>query len=408
MNNVIINKLNGGLGRREPLTDMVSGIAIGVEDADIGIDFGVGEHVTLTSLEDAISHGITSEVDANEGYHVFSHIKEFFRMNKNGDLKVVFFNRAVESQDLMDPAEGASSVIRTFLAENAGKINQLAIAFNPLAVEEIAGPIDILTVQKAQLLAEHEIQQNRPIHIVLGAIGTISTTLADTINLRELNCQNVSVMIGQAFAAPLEDETNAIKYAANVGTLLGAISLAKVNESVSWVRKFNLEGDGINKPYIGGSPVFPNRTLAQIEDFNSKGYIFFVQHVGITGVYFNDSHCAVPLTSDFAYIENNRTINKASRLIRTALLPYLNSPIAVDPITGKLSPVIVKEIQEVGNKAINEQMLKAGELSGFTFLIDENQNILSTSNLDTELTLIPTGTARQITVNIGFSNPFNS
>jgi hypothetical protein len=94
------------------------------------------------------------------------------------------------------------------------------------------------------------------------------------------------------------------------------------------------------------------------------------------------------------------------RLIRAALLPDLGSPINVNPTTGQLTPEVVKKLEVQGKRVIDEQMLNQGEISGFTFTIDENQNILSTNELVSELEIVPVGTARKFVVKIGFTNPF--
>ena len=93
-------------------------------------------------------------------------------------------------------------------------------------------------------------------------------------------------------------------------------------------------------------------------------------------------------------------------MIRQALLPYLNSPINVNSTTGKIAADAIKTIEAAGKKIIDEEMMRNNELSGFDFYIDEDQNILSTSNLECTLEITPTGTARTITVNLGFVNPF--
>jgi hypothetical protein len=79
----------------------------------------------------------------------------------------------------------------------------------------------------------------------------------------------------------------------------------------------------------------------------------------------------------------------------------------VDSQNGQLAPNVVAMLETVGSKAITDQLLTVGEISGFTFTIDPEQDILATSQLEAVLGIIPVGTARMIIVKIGFVNPFN-
>ena len=57
-------------------------------------------------------------------------------------------------------------------------------------------------------------------------------------------------------------------------------------------------------------------------------------------------------------------------------------------------------------KAALEAMLANGEISALEVFVDPLQNILATSELKVVVSIIPTGTARKITVDLGFKNPF--
>lgn len=397
LNDVTITKVNGGLGRTNPTTDMVCGLlANGIAVAG-GVQLGVV--YKLQRLDDAIALKIDANYDSTNNILVYEHIKEFFRINSNGVLWIMLLAKTETFANMVDPTIAANA--KKLLITANGEINQLGVVFNPTTAVSTDTAL-LAAIPKAQLLASQEYDLHRPIHVILEGKGFDSTAIT---NLHNLDVPNVSVMVGQSkTVASISAHTN--RYGA-VGTILGAVSLASVNESIAWIRKFPLLGDNLQDfsiMNVGSSSL----TESLKSDINDAGYIFFNRPALRTNIYFNDSHTGAPLTSDFLYIENNRCINKATRLIYDALLDDLNAPVKVDPTTGKLPAVVVKAMEALGNKAIEEGMLKADELSGFSFTIDENQNILSTSELATELTLTPTGTARKITVKLGFTNPFNS
>jgi hypothetical protein len=92
-------------------------------------------------------------------------------------------------------------------------------------------------------------------------------------------------------------------------------------------------------------------------------------------------------------------------------MPYVNSPVLIDSSTGQIDPATIASMEAIGNRAILP-MFQANEISGPDpngptppFQIDPAQNILSGDPLATELTVVPTGTARQIKVQINFANP---
>lgn len=50
-----------------------------------------------------------------------------------------------------------------------------------------------------------------------------------------------------------------------------------------------------------------------------------------------------------------------------------------------------------------------GDLSGgIDTYVDPSQNVLATSNLNVAITAVPVPIGRQITINLGFSNPLNA
>lgn len=398
MNDIVITKVNGGLGRKTESQDATSGMLANGVPVTGGVQLGTVYR--LGSLSDATALLITEAYDEANKVLVYEHINEFFRINPNGTLYLMLVAQSVSYADMLDKTKANA---KKLLQSAEGNIKQLAVAYNPgTAVTDFTATS--AAIAKAQELATEEYTEHRPIQILLEGRGFDVT--ATLINFRALNSKNVAVMVGQSLTVrnrSIASTTPYAKYAA-VGTLLGAVSKAAVNENIGWVNNFNLLGGSLSVPAISGVAY---NTIANgtIETLNDNGSIFLRTHTGVAGIYLNDSHTATLATDDFAYIENNRTIDKAVRLIRTALLPRLNSPILVDSATGQLSPEVVKSYEMLGKNAL-ETMASVNEISDFDVYVDPSQNILSTSELKVKFTLVPTGTARKISVTIGFTNPF--
>jgi hypothetical protein len=381
LNDVVITKLSGGLGRRTPDQDMVSGLLFDrVETSKFTLD----KVERLASLEDAEALGITADYDVN-GQSAYYQIQQFFRMNPSGDLYIM----ATKGETYQEVAEKAMKMQE--LAN--GNIRQMAIIFSKET--EFSATED--AVRTAQTKAALAYKSYMPFEVILEGKGFDADKAAPS--LAELNAENVSVVVAMDVEkAKLENYTNT----AAVGMALGAISRAKVSENIAWIEKFNLTGEGFAKAgFVGGQEI---KTLGTLSTLNEKRYIFAKTHTGLAGVYFNDSHTCTSGTSDFAYVESNRTINKATRLLRTALLPKLASPVLVD-IDGKLPQSVSKSFEGLCRAAL-EGMVANQEVSVFDVYVDPKQNILATSELRVKAEITPIGTARKIMVDLGFKNPF--
>jgi Protein of unknown function (DUF2586) len=174
----------------------------------------------------------------------------------------------------------------------------------------------------------------------------------------------------------------------SVGVLLGVISRAKVSESVAWVDKFNLTGGG-RLAKINGNP-----TRSQTEMLAANRYIVMRKYIGIDGVRIGNTD-----TTSGSTIEERRTIQKVSRIVKKMMTNRLNMPVAIDSATGLLAPSAAKSV-EVAIESTLFQTKVDGELSDFEVIVDPVQKILETGNLMVVLKVVPYGTAKFITINM--------
>jgi hypothetical protein len=267
----------------------------------------------------------------------------------------------------------------------------------------------IAAIPKAQELVDQEFSEYRYCNIVVEG-RNFNGSAGDATNLRSLAAPNVAVVI----AADLDvSAINALHngYAA-IGDVAGLVSLAAVSQNIGEkVAEFNLENKAqgwFEKVGISSNLTISSYAANALDTLNTKGYIFADFVPGLPGVYLNDSHMAVVASSDYAYLENNRTINKAIELARTALLPKVNSRLFVDPVTGFLATAEVAGLEELARVSLLPMQTDGDISGGIDAYINPEQDLLSTSELEVELTFIPRAIARAITLKIGFTNPFNS
>lgn len=392
---ISIKLLNGGLGRRQPTEDAVFGyVASGVATPSLEL----GKVYTLKGTKDANLLGLSDEHDTENLTLVYHHIKRFFLRNPNAELQFMVVERAIPMLQIL--AKDGDYAQR-LLKEAAGRIKVLFVTGTANTVFELSTIVPV-----AQDLHDSEFNKFRYVDIVLegrGFPGPVTTAE----DLRALAAPNVSVVIAQDPEIAKID----ISYAA-VGDFCGHLSSIAVSQNVGeQIPEFNMV-DVANGAFISAnlssSQAVDSYTDEELDTLDEKGYIFLAPVSGLSGLYWNDSHTCTLISSDYAYIERNRVINKAIRLVRTALLPKVKGRVKVDAETGMILPEERKALENIASSAL-DILVDAGDLSGgVDAYIQPDQNILRTDELITEITFVPVAIGRKITLSIGFKNPLKS
>ena len=383
----------GGLGRQQPTDDGISalitqGVAVGVAGGlNLNTDYEIRSALAADALGILPANGYTT---------TRRHIAEYFRLNPGGILIVRVIPQSLTLSDMLDRTE---SNAQQLLINANGRVKQLAVVLNPAAgyAPTIVAGINAdvtAAVAKGQALAMAEFVAHRPVFILVAG-HQLAADLTTVTDQRAQNAEFVSVVVGT-------DHGNAPGEPA-IGAALGAIAAARVNESIAWVRKFPLTGNG-SFTQAGLSNGFSNAALlpGDLAALSDKGLIVVRQHAGLDGFYFSDTPTCTLASSDYAYLENVRTTNKAARIVRRALLPSLNGPVPVNS-DGTLQAQAVGELQGQAVAALTASMIQAGEISQLAVYIDPTQNVISTSVLQVRVSLIPVGVARQINVTLGLT-----
>lgn len=199
-----------------------------------------------------------------------------------------------------------------------------------------------------------------------------------------------------------------------LGAVMGAIARANVQESVAWVKQFNLFTDDFQEIELGFGDTnldvddafvsvnaYESLSPTLLDELDDKGYMFPIKYAGReNGIYISrDQTCS---HGDFRTIARNRTINKSRRQVRSALLPYVNSPLMVNPSTGYLASSKITAFQTLIGDILSK-MQAAQEISGYSVTIDEKQNVLVDDTLRIGYTIVPVGVATRIYVEEGLS-----
>lgn len=388
LSGVNTEKLQGGLNRLAAGSDNhfalictafpVGAIATAVNNA--------GKGVVLTSAYDAQVLNINESFDANNQCKLYEDIVEFFELAPSGTLYL--FNSAIKAD------------LKSFINQNK-EIKGYGIN----ATYNVEVPNISSAVKEHQSIVDEFAAENRLLDFVVIGFDNLSVF---TVDLFELTSPNVSV------CAACSDASGIVR----VGSALGMLAARKINENLGSV---NIE----NKPLAKrGTQDYPltdararrwleaylpdGRTVDSIEksilnNLRGKGYIVVAGYEGYAGFFFENSYTCVERTSDFAFIENNRTWNKAARIIRATLIPEVKGRVKKDPQSGFIASTTVGRWMGLLNKSL-EGMVTADEISGFEVLINDKQVVSELSPLKVKASIVADGIVHEFEVAVGLTN----
>lgn len=318
----------------------------------------------------------------------YYHISEFFRMQPKGILYVGFF--PIPTPYLFAEV----NLIQNF---SVGTIRQVGV-FKDYASAWSSS--DLTTLDAACKVSD---VAHKPVSAVYAADLSGTADITTLTDLSVLSANKSQVCIAQDAGGQGNFLWKTIgKSITALGAQLGTIALSKVSNSIAWVAAFNLS-NGKELETLG----FANgQLLSAISDnalsaMNDRRYVFLKKFTGQSGSYFNDSHCAIVKTSDYAQLENNRVIDKATRGIYASLLPALNSPLQLNS-DGTLSETTTAYLITLASPNV-DQMVRDGDLSSYGITINPAQNVLSTSTIIIVVQLLSNGVARYIQIPIGYT-----
>jgi len=387
LNDLTINFTDGNLNPQLPGEDHISGL-VAYTGSVLPDGFATDDRVKpVFSLTEAESLGITDDADDTEILLLHYALKEAFRINPGMKIWVGCF-AAPSSFDFAE--------ITTLQRAASGQCRRIGVLSLNQDQFTTAHVTSIQTICNT-LKSEH-----MPVVVFLEANPGNWELSTDWPDLSELTAPNVGVVIG----ADAGNEGAALSTSTTVpvgmiGAVIGAHSKALAHESIGWVSKFNLvTGKELDTPSLISGELIKNLSAGALGSLQDYRYIFPRKHVGISGTYLNDSLNANVASSDYNAIERITVANKAYRLLRAAYLPTLSGPILLEG--GLIQKDVVAALRAQGGRAL-DQMLRTGEISEYTILVDPDQDIVNTSTLEIAAKVVPVGVARNIIVNFSFN-----
>lgn len=384
--------INGGTNTHGYKATSALGVVTITARPGLGVYLNAGSPLTATysttpTLAGTIAQFTGGVASLQAPWHY--HIKEFFRLRPQGVLYVGIY--AV-------PTPYTFSEIATIQNFSNGTIRQIGV-LKDSASAFASGDLTLIHNQCNSLVAAHK-------EIIALYAADISGTadISTLTDLSTLTANLASAVIGQdGGGLGLQLFHASGKSITVLGALLGAIATAKVSQSIAWVANFNIsDGYECDTIAFANGVLFSNTSVTDslLATMQNMRYIFLRKFVGVAGSYFNENSTAIATNSDYAYISDNRTIQKATRGIYANVVPALNSPITLNS-DGTLADESIAYFQGLTESPLN-QMVRDGELSGFSVTVDASQNVLSTGILTINVNLLQIATGRNINVNIGY------
>ncbi|MFK5855378.1 MAG: DUF2586 family protein [Bacteroidota bacterium] len=404
---VSVNLTNGNLGREVASKDGVAAlIGSGVAVVD---KFALGDILgPYYKPEDANADGIDAAYDSTNKVLVYQHITDFYSTAGNGSpLYVMVAINTVTMEDMVDKTKTHAAKL---IEQLVGELRLVIITRVPDAayVGTVLKGLDddaIAAAVKAQELALESFTKFRPVSFLIegrdyqGDSGAIQ-------DLRDEATGPNANRVGIVISSHPDVSAAQAEYAkyANVAMVAGRLAAIPVQRDPGRVRDGALP---FSKMGLSNNTSIDEASETDLVALHDKGYIIAWQHVGKAGYYINMGHAACKIEDDYSYLSRGRTIDKAARLIRLVYLEDLLDEIEVDD-AGKLGVEIVKNFQARGESIVAINMLTKKEISGVGVYVNPDQNILSTDKMEVELKITPMGIAKEIVVNLGFTNPANN
>lgn len=399
---VTINIVNGS-GRRAPGQDHISALVCGAVDVSGTGMFDVGTRYELNSLKQAEDIGINEAYDLAEGVLVWQHIKNFFDRCPGGTLHLL---GVAQGTDLAEMADKTLTYAKKVINETNGAVRQIGFVLNPdmgTYTPTLTGGLDadvLAAIPKAQALALEAQGDKRPIVCLIEG-REVNGTIGSITDLRTKAAPNVGVVIAQDPAVAALDA--AFADYADVGTALGIMAQVRVNQSIG-NRELAVCQLQTPEAYataaISSGATVESLGLPVVDAIIAKGYIIPQAVQGLAGYFFGGSPSNNVATSDFAYLEDQRAINKVIRLANAYYATKVNSDVLLND-DGTLQGQEVGDLEAGGLNAL-QPMIEDKEISNANVFIDPTQDVGATDTVTVQIGITRVGVARTIVINLGY------
>jgi hypothetical protein len=450
---VLIDKLNGGLGRTSSAADRVVALVYGMDATDKIANYTAKGFYSITEVEAA---GITYSTTVNVTYGkddtdeqkkakleaetervrqisaLWYHFDEMFRLAPGQEFFLITVPRTITVDSKTSPTT-VDDILKSTDFINAVKriddINVLGFAnISDLNIENIVRhaiyEADGVTVNSYVCYAtkfQDFVDDFADEHLLIDGIFlegdcTKSNKPFDfaSYDMRDENIKaaNVSVVIAQ------DPAMSKIGSPVAIGTVLGSVAIRKVHEDLGSVdiedkpstrkgeENYTLTDSATGRwsnAQLSDDRNFITLTKAEQANISQKGYIYVGSFKNYGGFYLSGCPTAVVSTSDYAYFNFNCVWDKAARLVRTTLISRVRSNVPVEASTGYIKSTTISYWEGLISKQL-ETMVAAGNISAFDVYINPAQKPDEKNPLVIKTRLVTNRIVHEFEVELGLTD----
>lgn len=419
-------------------TKIVGGVAAALGTGTLAATtFANGNVVELNVDKDIEAAGIDESVLSGIAKY---HLDVFFKLaGDNNRIFVSFMDSTTDSKfDAVEKMQLAANGVIYQIGVWTGE----AIATSgdggtyTVADESILTKLQTVAEKLGGTIGSINYDGNCPVNILVSApiLNAAEVDYKKLPDLTALENPKVSVLVGQ----PNTEQIHSLMFAVNhvvdstatfapvgsVGAALACLAVAPANESIAHVASFNLSAvmqdselgfgkitENTGKTAYEGTSSFTNiKTLNYSERnryLHKNGLIFLTNYDGEENSVFFSSDQTLSV-GDYRTIARCRVMHKSRRVVRRALLPYVNDDHEIDATKGTLSASTITMFQNAVTNALDANMVEPGttkpQISGRSCTIDASQNILENDAISIQYALVPKGVSGVISVTEGFKS----
>lgn len=394
---------NGGLGRVSATDDGIAALLLtgtevtmqvttktdeGEEVTTTKTTLEFGKHYQLSSTKDLDTLGITSKNNPL----VYKEVCSFYAQAGEGaELHLMVVDPETKLSEMVSTV--ATSPLSKLIEAAAGRVKIVGVNRLNSGNENEDRPkgIDgdaITAAGNAQQTAENYAKKIMPFRIFLPA----PNWTGENPEFQPSGSSYNRVAMVLASEGQLEGQ-----YPAAIGMVLGRAAKAEPQQDLGRVKFGSLAANGY---FTDGSVFLEKQGIA--DSLNDAGYIFFLNYPGKNGCYLNGCPMACAATDDYAVLNNGRIMDKAMRIAYDTYISEIMDNVKVGD-DGKLPSGVCSSFESMIENAVASLM--DGQISSFKAYVNPAQNILSTSTLQVECSIVPLGVLKTIKVLLAFSNP---
>lgn len=306
-----------------------------------------------------------------------------------------------------DRYEFRTSAPEMVLADIADAFERMLAATEDVEIVHVVGAADATTATALDLLADGALTDHKPRTILLEARAPRAeeTAAAWRTDIKDdfvdFVSDRVAVCAGEADYYAVLGRRYIRR---SIGTLVAArADLVPISEDLAWVARGTLPGVLSITHDEDSSP-----------DLNAARFITTRQHQGLPGYYLTNPLMMATPGSDFALLQRRRVWDRAYRVLRRVVLPFLSADLNVNP-AGVDAPLVAGGIDEIDAGTIEDRATDAlsdalvtstpRHVSAVAVTVDRSNNVLTTEELNVDFSITPKAYAKTIRGRLGFTNP---